>query len=131
MPVRGLKLAKNVPKIANVSIFCHFRSLRGIKTLQKYFRNEYLTFTSENEVGLDDLLILKIGFKNGLEIGLGNVLGKPWEIAEVMLWEMVWEIVWNLIGKWFGKYFRKWFGNALGTNTQNLNNLPRNSKMLT
>ena len=30
-------MAKNVPKIANVSIFCHFfQLLRGIKTLQKH-----------------------------------------------------------------------------------------------
>ena len=38
------------------------------------FRNEYFTFTSENEVDLDDLHILKISFKNGLGIGLGNFL---------------------------------------------------------
>ena len=38
------------------------------------FKNEYFTFTSENEVDLDDLHILKIGLKNGLGIGLGNVL---------------------------------------------------------
>ena len=36
------------------------------------FRNEFLTFTSENEVDLDELHILKITFKNGLEIGMGN-----------------------------------------------------------
>ena len=24
LPVRGLKTAKNVPKIANVGVFCHF-----------------------------------------------------------------------------------------------------------
>ena len=33
------------------------------------FRNEYFTLTSENKVDLDDLHILKIGFKNGLGIG--------------------------------------------------------------
>ena len=36
------------------------------------FRNELLTFTSENEVDLDELHILKITFKNGLGIGMGN-----------------------------------------------------------
>ena len=36
------------------------------------FRNEFLTFTSENEVDLDELHILKITFKNGLVIGMGN-----------------------------------------------------------
>ena len=36
------------------------------------FRNEFLTFTSENEVDLDELHILKITFKNGLGIGKGN-----------------------------------------------------------
>ena len=36
------------------------------------FRNEFLTFTSENEVDLDELHILKITFTNGLEIGMGN-----------------------------------------------------------
>ena len=36
------------------------------------FRNEFLTFTSENEVDPDDLHILKITFKNGLGIGMGN-----------------------------------------------------------
>ena len=36
------------------------------------FRNEFLTFTSENEVDLDELHILKITFRNGLEIGMGN-----------------------------------------------------------
>ena len=35
-------------------------------------RNESLTFTSENEVYLDELHILKITFRNGLEIGMGN-----------------------------------------------------------
>ena len=30
-------MAKNMPKITNVSIFAIFRSLRGIKTLQKHF----------------------------------------------------------------------------------------------
>ena len=30
-------MAKNVPKIADVSIFCHFRPLTGRKTLQKHF----------------------------------------------------------------------------------------------
>ena len=29
------------------------------------FRNAHFTFTSENEVDLDDLHILRIGFKNG------------------------------------------------------------------
>ena len=38
------------------------------------FRNEFLTFISENEVDLDELHILKITFKNGLEIGMGNFL---------------------------------------------------------
>ena len=37
------------------------------------FRNEYFTFTSENEVDLDDLHILKIGFKNSFGIGSRNV----------------------------------------------------------
>ena len=37
------------------------------------FRNEYFTFTSKNEIDLDDLHILKIGFKNSVGIGLGNV----------------------------------------------------------
>ena len=37
-----------MPKIANVGIFCHF------------------------EVDLDELHILKITFRNGLEIGMGN-----------------------------------------------------------
>ena len=37
------------------------------------FRNEFLTFTSENEVDLDELHILKITFRNGsMEIGMGN-----------------------------------------------------------
>ena len=36
------------------------------------FKNEFLTFTSENEVDLDELHILKITFRNGLEIGMGN-----------------------------------------------------------
>ena len=36
------------------------------------FRNEFLTFTSENEVDLDELHILKITFRNGLAIGMGN-----------------------------------------------------------
>ena len=36
------------------------------------FRNEFLTFTSENEVDLDELHILNITFRNGLEIGMGN-----------------------------------------------------------
>ena len=36
------------------------------------FRNEFLTFTSENEVDLDELHTLKITFRNGLEIGMGN-----------------------------------------------------------
>ena len=36
------------------------------------FRNEFLTFTSENEVDLDELHILKITFRNGLEIGMEN-----------------------------------------------------------
>ena len=36
------------------------------------FKNEFLTFTSENEVDLDELYILKITFGNGLEIGMGN-----------------------------------------------------------
>ena len=49
LPVRGLKTAKNVPKIPNIGIFCH-----------------------ENEVVLDELYILKITFRNGLEIGMGN-----------------------------------------------------------
>ena len=84
-------MAKNMPKIADIGIFAIFRPLRGIKTLQKQFylveevlsfhlvaicenplrigfRNEYFTFTSQNEVDLDDLHILKIGFKIGLEI---------------------------------------------------------------
>ena len=30
-------MAKNVPKIADIGIFCHFRPLTGIKTLQKHF----------------------------------------------------------------------------------------------
>ena len=34
VPVRGLKMAKNVPMLA---IFAIFRPLRGIKTLQKHF----------------------------------------------------------------------------------------------
>ena len=95
MHLRGIKTAKIMPKIANVSIFGHFRPLRGIK--QKHFclveevlsfnlwvicenplgigfRNEYLTFKSENEVDPDDLHILKIDFKNGLGISLGNFL---------------------------------------------------------
>ena len=37
MPVRGLKMAKNVPKIANIGVFTIFRPLRGIKTLQEHF----------------------------------------------------------------------------------------------
>ena len=36
------------------------------------FRNEFLRFTSENEVDLDELHILKINFKNSLGIGMGN-----------------------------------------------------------
>ena len=37
MPVKGLKMAKNVPKIANIGVFAIFRPFRGIKTLQKHF----------------------------------------------------------------------------------------------
>ena len=50
-------MAKIMPKIADVGIG---------------FRNEFLTFTSENEVDLDELHISKITFRNGLEIGMGN-----------------------------------------------------------
>ena len=38
------------------------------------FRNKFSTFTSENKVDLDELHILKITFRNGLEIGMGNFL---------------------------------------------------------
>ena len=34
---KGLKMAKNVLKIANIGIFALFRPPRGIKTLQKPF----------------------------------------------------------------------------------------------
>ena len=37
------------------------------------FRNKFLTFTTENQVDLDELQILKITFKNGLGIGRGNL----------------------------------------------------------
>ena len=47
-----------------------------VNLLRIGFRNEYSTFTSENEVDLDDLHISKIGFKNGSGIGSGNGLGK-------------------------------------------------------
>ena len=80
-------------------ILPHFLPLICIKTLQNYFylveevlsfdlvgyicdnllrigfRNEFCTFTSKNGVDLDDLHILKIGFKNGLELGSGNGFG--------------------------------------------------------
>ena len=36
------------------------------------FSNEFLIFTSENEVDLDELHILKITFKNGLGIAMGG-----------------------------------------------------------
>ena len=75
--------------------FAIFRPLTGNKTSPNYFflvekvlsfnwwvicenpsrisfRNELLTFTSENEVDLDKLHILKITFRNGLEIGMEN-----------------------------------------------------------
>ena len=41
-------------------VICENRSRIG-------FRNEFLRFTSENEVDLDELYILKITFKNSLE----------------------------------------------------------------
>ena len=37
MVVMGLKMVKKVPKIAYVGVFCHFRPVTTIKTLQKYF----------------------------------------------------------------------------------------------
>ena len=49
LPVRGLKTAKNVPKIPNIDIFCH-----------------------ENDIVLDELHILKTTFRNSLETGMGN-----------------------------------------------------------
>ena len=96
-------MAKNVPKIANIGIFCHFRPLRSIKTLQKHFylveevlsfdldgsyvrnllrigfRNEYFTCTSQNEVDLDDLHIFKIGLKRGLGIGSHKISCKHFQ----------------------------------------------------
>ena len=88
-------MAKIMPKMPMSAFFAIFWPLRGIRTLHKYFylveevlsfnlvvickiqlsigfRDEFLTFTGQNEVDLDDLHILKIGFKNGLRIGSGN-----------------------------------------------------------
>ena len=82
VPVKGLKMAKTCQ---NFAFFAIFRPLRGIITSRKHFylveevlsliwlvilenplrigfRNGYVAFTSENEVDLDDLHILKIGF---------------------------------------------------------------------
>ena len=60
------------------------------------FRNEFFTFTSKNEVALDDLHILKIGFKNSW----GMVWGKSWVKPQGMAWEMTQEIhqemVWEM-----------------------------------
>ena len=53
--------------------FAIFRPLTCNKTSPRIgFRNEFLTFKSENEVDIDELHILKITFRNGLEIGMGN-----------------------------------------------------------
>ena len=74
-----------------LALFAILRPLKGIKTLEKHFylieevlsfelgvkcknpleigfRNEYLTFTSQNKVDLDDLHLLKIGFKIGFKV---------------------------------------------------------------
>ena len=95
LPVRGLKMAKKCRKLPMSAFFAIFRPLTGNKTSSNYFflveevlsfdlvvicenrlrigfRNEFLTFTSENEVDLDELHILKITLRNGLEIGMGN-----------------------------------------------------------
>ena len=39
-------MAKNMPKIADVSVFCHFRPFTGNKTLLNYFfiEEEVLSF---------------------------------------------------------------------------------------
>ena len=39
----------------------------------------FFTFTSKNEVGLDDLHILEIDFKNNSGNGLGKPQEMPWE----------------------------------------------------
>ena len=57
----GLKMAKNVPKIAYVGVFCHFRPLRGIKTLQQYF---YLVEEVASIWWVICKNLLKIGFRN-------------------------------------------------------------------
>ena len=48
MWIRGLQMAKNVPKIANVSILAIFRPLTGNKTSSNYFFlvEEVLSFNS-------------------------------------------------------------------------------------
>ena len=55
-------MTKNVPKIADVSVFCHFKPLTGSKTLQKHF---YLV----KEVLSFDLVGI---CENWLRIGLRN-----------------------------------------------------------
>ena len=92
---KGPKNGKNA-NVGNFGhVFANFRPITGNKTLPNYiflveevlsfdllvicenqlrigFRNEFLTFTSENEVDLDELHILKVTFRNGLEMGMGN-----------------------------------------------------------
>ena len=48
LPVRGLKMAKNMPKLLTLAFFAIFRPLRGSKTLQKHFHlvEEVLHFDS-------------------------------------------------------------------------------------
>ena len=65
-------------RLKEIILFWRIVSLTNIATvicknsLRIGFRNEYFTFTSQNEVDLDDLHILKIGFKIGLGIGSEN-----------------------------------------------------------